>query len=192
MEPRYAMRSLLLLVAGGVSACASAQGDWARLRDSDSRFALTAFVDRYPDSPYADSASTRIAEIDRAYRERVERLAAAAEVRVASGSPEPAHPADPEHPIAHCLVNGRAPESADGVVATGFQGQTFVCANSAAGAAILRYRQWYCEGEEDSCVLGRWRDGQPTFQGVETRGAITDFGDVRFEFAPTDRGGRPR
>jgi len=43
-----------------------------------------------------------------------------------------------------------------------------ICANSRVGRALIRMREWYCQGQnerdEEECVFSEWKDGRPNWE----------------------------
>jgi hypothetical protein len=86
---------------------------------------------------------------------------------------------DPGYPVAECIRPKPPGDTFTISTATGITGMNlldamdplgpvgtdFVCGNTKAGAAIVEWRKWYCEGSSDlyACVLAKWEDGEPTF-----------------------------
>jgi hypothetical protein len=99
--------------------------------------------------------------------------------RVAAGMVSPTKVPDPGYPVAECIrpkphddtftistATGKTGfDVLDAIDPLGPVGTDFVCGNTKAGAAIVEWRKWYCEGSSDlyACVLAKWEDGEPTF-----------------------------
>ena len=63
----------------------------------------------------------------------------------------------------------------------------FVCVNTSGGQSLIRWREWYCEGENRCCVLGAWKKGEPTFANVIAQGWVQEWqGLPRMEVQPTE------
>ena len=61
----------------------------------------------------------------------------------------------------------------------------YICGNTPQGKEIIAWRKWYCKGEDASCVLSRWKNGQPTFgEVVKTTTTIMITRDIGFKIGP--------
>jgi hypothetical protein len=108
------------------------------------------------------AAEQRILQIKTQLREN-------AKSREASSERIPPRVEDPGYEVRECNVP-KLPQEV-GFISTSGCGSS-VCGNTSAGNEIVAWRKWYCEGinlttaQYRSCVLARWKDGEPTFGSI--------------------------
>ena len=101
-------------------------------------------------------------------------LAKKVQQRIEAGEQPPTKIKDPGYPLANCKCTegflndrDRVGITSDGLLVASISwtsNSIYTCVNAnEAGQMLLSYREWYCEGEDKSCVLSAWKDGQPTF-----------------------------
>jgi hypothetical protein len=121
--------------------------------------------------------------------------------RIAKGEKPPATPADPGYPIMRCTGLEPVPTVFSAPADSGLPGMMMrmqvgssqvICGNSIEGAQILAYREWYCGGQADDCVLSKWVDGHPTLARQPSEAELDvsavdasgrNAGDVRFSLS---------
>ena len=111
-------------------------------------------------------------------------LARKVQQRIEAGEQPPPKINDPGHRLADCKIteaflnSNQAGITKDGLLVIFIFGEgAFICVNNDAGQRLLSYREWYCEGEDESCVLSEWKDGQPTFGEYLTSDTHIDLGN---------------
>ena len=101
------------------------------------------------DDANSDSRSPGVEPVDRGAI-----VEAAINSRIAAGETMPERLEDPGYAVASCKATQL---SASGWINDGFR--AYICENTTAGQAIVRWRAWYCENDR-KCVLGEWPGGR--------------------------------
>ena len=106
------------------------------------------------------------------FSRRQDQLRTHAQQRIAAGESIPEKVQDPGYEIQECVAIIGMPTPKEGVPdnvvsLTPSLGTSFVCGNTKAGQRIVAWRKWYCDGSKHkkTCVLGTWKNGEPTFSG---------------------------
>ena len=104
---------------------------------------------------------------------------AAIAARIEAGETMPERVEDPGYEVANCGATGIP---AAGWLSDGMS--SFICENTAAGKAMIRWRAWYCKNER-RCVLGRWPGGRfPANTDPLEYTTRSNLGSVQMEFRP--------
>lgn len=167
---------MILILGGFQTACVSTARDFAR---DEAKKVVKFGTDVSSRRQAKNEKEEQKAKLER----RRQQLAENAKKRIADGEKAPRKPRDPGHALIVC-ISPKPAENATSVLVSNYgRGGRFSCANTRAGLEIVKWRQWYCKGEESSCVSGKWLFGHPRFSGTREKPInYTGAGQIHYRY----------